>query len=487
MGDKPDKIYYNITIGYDESKMVAKERPTSNATTQVDVLDAIVDNTSLYDMCISKFRLDTFSIPLVIPELKQPQKITDSKIELNYWVKLFTSEKTNEGTFKFEEKKTSYLKLIPKQFNKSYKVKKDKATTPANYISITDGYEIKKPVVRVDETSDANSLGYIDNLDPFCYIYEAQEFVDSMNGAIMELFADEAVDEFDGIHAFFNLSGSKLTYYQKISESPFMLVFSGNLYRYFGAPFNTKQYNDEGGWTICIDPESRNFIHKSISTECLSLFCNPNFSGSISSLSDSEASYNVANTDVGITQTWNACKSIMICSNSLPVKGEYVPINENDGLLIHENSSDVRKVYTKIHNGEGDATALGEVSNKLPSVKVLETYYPLSSSGGDMRTQIIFTNDSIDTGTKLSMYGTDAQLRKFDICVKWLDIFNNMHDLELFPNSTCDIRLAFVKKGAKQDVITNGFSHVLRALHYKYEPELKKPKIFNESKFYSTN
>ena len=85
-----DKIYHNVTIPYNDAKLISDDRNTSLAEATVQVMDPLIQNTSEYDICISKFRIDTQTIPLVIPELKQPQSIMDSKIELNYWVKLIS-------------------------------------------------------------------------------------------------------------------------------------------------------------------------------------------------------------------------------------------------------------------------------------------------------------------------------------------------------------------------------------------------------------
>lgn len=497
MAARPDKIYFNITINYNENKKLSNERPTSKAYTEIEVLDPIIEHTNLYDMCISKFRLDTFSVPLVIPELKQPQKIVDKKIELNFWVKLLQSTDTlysaantpkkETGTYTLKE--TKYLELIPKRFNGNYRIDETVDDDTKAFHSIEEGFSYKKPCVRKYKTKDADGnevetdQGFIDNLDPFCYIYEPQEFVDSMNRALMELVRDYDNRYFEASEIFFKLESGKLTFYQKKHDVPYIIVFSGNLYRYFGFMFNTKQVPEHDGWMICNDADTRNIFNKCEDSQLLGTAANPEFnSADIDNFKTTvEGKYNIAKADVEVTQTWNAMKTILVCSNSLPVKGEYVPISEGDGLLIHENTEVGRKNYLEYHNYEKDNSNLGEPTNKTPSIKVLESYYPLSDVGGDLRTQIIYSNDSIDTGTKLSMRAQDNGLRKFDIQIKWVDIFNNMHDLELFPNTSCDIRLAFVKKGAKQDLIVTGFKHVLSALNYKYQPEYKKKRIVSSA------
>ena len=69
---------------------------------------------------------------------------------------------------------------------------------------------------------------------------------------------------------------------------------------------------------------------------------------------------------------------------------------------------------------------------------------------------------------------TKLAFAKFDIAVKWMDIYNNIHTLELKEGCSCDIRIAFVKKSVKQDLVLNGFTRVLDALNYRPAPPSKK-------------
>ena len=81
----------------------------------------------------------------------------------------------------------------------------------------------------------------------------------------------------------------------------------------------------------------------------------------------------------------------------------------------------------------------------------------------------------MDVSTKLAFNGDFTQVQKFDIAIKWLDVYNNLHTLELKEGSSCDIRIAFVKKSVKQDLVLNGFTRVLDALNYRPPPPNKKP------------
>lgn len=496
MTTDPDKIYHNITLSYNDLKLTTPDRNTSLAETEINVLDPIIENSNMYDLCISKFRLDTFTIPLVIPELKQPQTIEDSKIDLNYWVKLLVTDQnhvdieqnTDEGEIEYTMKSQAYLQLNGKHMEGKGKLTKYEITIKGEngneikeketYFSMEDSFKIKKPVIKNIEND--STKGYINNLDPFCYIYEPQEFVESINNAIIEAYysyfkgdSTNKISEEDFTNvknfAFFKLEGSSLKFYQLISSIPYIFVFSPNLYKYFGFGFNTKRVDAEGGWMICNDPDSRNFRNENKYCQILASYTNPE--------TEYTSNYNIVECKFGITQTWNACKLILICSANLPIRGEYVPINEFDGLLVHDNTEDARKLFDLIHNGKKSSTTLGENSVKTPSIKVLESFYPASSTGGDMRTQIIYSNESMDTSTKLSFQGEYSALKKFDISVKWVDIYNNIHDLELMPGTSCDIRLGFVKKAVKQDLVLGGFKEILRTLRGEPRgiPPRKKP------------
>lgn len=497
MGD--DKIYFNITIQHNQNKLCSKERKTSWAETSVEIIDPLIRNTKYYDLCISKFRIDSLTIPLVIPELKQPQKAVDSKIELNYWVKLLHY---NESDGLYKEIAEEYLYLVPKDFrpvaSKEEIDGNDKFhhANETHWVNDTDGYKIVKP--RVKNADDTGEMIYVDNLDPFCYIYEPQEFVDAINNAIARCIAKTSdINEGDYYTstAYFKLDGTKLKYYQKCNYED-KIIFSENLYKFFGIGFNVKRIPFYEGWMVANDAATRtpcithrdNFVWR-----C----ANPEYSGTtytqiganylhIDEIIDDRGKnplirYNVATGQFDVTQSWNVCKSILICSYTLPIKGEYIPTSQKDGLLIHENGARATKVYEEFA-GDNDTGVinLGDCAITTPTIKVLESFLPIYAQGGDQRTVIVYTNDAMDVSTKHQLNGDGAQLKKFDISVQWMDIYNNIHHLELQEGSSCDIRLAFVKKTAKQDIIYEGLHEIIRTLGGRdplAPPPLAKPRL----------
>lgn len=459
-----DKIYFNITINYNQRKGVRVKTATTVAETTVEIIDPLITNTKDYDLCISKFRVDTLTIPLVIPELLQPQNIEDGKIELNYWASLYKVEYTESGAI-YQEVAYKNLYLTPKRFNRSY-----------DPIVPLGAYKAVKPFKRIHPVNSEKA--YLDNLDPFCYIYEPQEFVDSMNNALAEAFCELDPNK-DPVEctkqAFFTIDGNRLKFYQN-SAIDVKIVFSDNLYRYFGCGFNTKRVLDNVGWMIANDADTRTPCIDKDKDKYVNRYADPDNAD----FSPDNYPYNIAVNHFGITQVWNACKAILICSNTLPIKGEFIPVTENDGLLIHENSATCRRNYEEYHGGSKDSSNLGDPGIFTPTYKVLESFYPVSAEGGDIRTSIIFSNDAMDVSTKHQLLGDCTQLKKFDISVKWLDIYNNIHDLELLEGSSCDIRIAFVKKSVKQDIIYEGIREIIKRLGGSTEvhpPPMQKARI----------
>ena len=154
-------------------------------------------------------------------------------------------------------------------------------------------------------------------------------------------------------------------------------------------------------------------------------------------------------------------------------------------MLIHENSKSCKKLYSEIHAEDEKPCNLGDVDLLAPTVKVLETFFPVPAEGGDIRTGVVYSNESMDVSTKIAITGDSTQIEKFDIAVKWLDIYNNMHYLELREGTSCDIRLAFVKKSVKQDLILNGFTRILDALKYSPPPPSLPPR--KSARFFPNN
>ena len=107
-----DKLYFNISVKHDSSKEKNGIGTATVATTKVETIEPLVNDANEYDLCISKFRVDSTTIPLVIPELKQPQKIADNKIDLNYWVALVGPNPLSAGSYVQMKKEKPFNKKI---------------------------------------------------------------------------------------------------------------------------------------------------------------------------------------------------------------------------------------------------------------------------------------------------------------------------------------------------------------------------------------
>ena len=143
------------------------------------------------------------------------------------------------------------------------------------------------------------------------------------------------------------------------------------------------------------------------------------------------------------------------------------------------------KLYHEFHVGDEKPCNLGDVELLAPTEKVLESFFPVPAEGGDIRTGVVYSNESMDVSTKVAITGDSTQIEKFDISVRWLDIYNSMHDLELKEGTSCDIRLAFVKKSVKQDLVLNRFTRILDALNYTPIPPALPPR--KTARFFPNN
>ena len=70
---EPSKIYYDVTIDHDPEHKDKRYGVASKAETLIDLRDALVENPGDFNLAITKFKIDTECIPLMIPEMEQPE------------------------------------------------------------------------------------------------------------------------------------------------------------------------------------------------------------------------------------------------------------------------------------------------------------------------------------------------------------------------------------------------------------------------------
>lgn len=158
---------------------------------------------------------------------------------------------------------------------------------------------------------------------------------------------------------------------------------------------------------------------------------------------------------------WNVCKCILICSSSFPVKPEFYPtLKKNPTLTHYKENWYVNFMQTAY--GESAYSEDAMVFDKA-STKILDIYYPISSSGGDIRSCIIYTNENIEQGNKIDMVG-GMDLENFDIKIKWVDLYGNVYDLYLAPGCSVNLRLCLTRKKILKDELVSAFNRITATL-----------------------
>lgn len=67
---EPNKLYYDISIEYDPNKSDNWIIPCSKAEKTIDLKDPLIENPGDYNLSVSKFKIDTENIPIMIPEIE---------------------------------------------------------------------------------------------------------------------------------------------------------------------------------------------------------------------------------------------------------------------------------------------------------------------------------------------------------------------------------------------------------------------------------
>ena len=138
-----------------------------------------------------------------------------------------------------------------------------------------------------------------------------------------------------------------------------------------------------------------------------------------------------------------------------------------NGFLTHYNEDWYNEAISAMGNTEGGEEAA--IFNRN-SMKIIDVYYPLSNTAGDMRTCVIYDNANIEMGNKIDMV-SGAPITHFNISIKWVDIYGNLYDLDLAPGRSCNIRFCFTRKKIKKEELINGFTSVMNALSPQQQEE----------------
>lgn len=497
-----DKIYYDITIDHNPDKKEDFLNLGSKAITEIRLKEPLIENPEDYMLAISKFKIDTSSLPNIILEMKQPQKLEDVEkgiLTTNYWVEIefdeicLTHEELRDYKINDED---FFITEIPEEirdYDNKYRKKNTKTHKFRKYLT----YNIKNEANIINKSRD-ESLVYINNTHEQCFYYknlknflidintilndlsnnlydylknhnyqllpieeeninlsrpiffiedgtikyneslknliENREYNDFVNRKVtyldyithnvrkLVLVDDENYDWITVKKVFKKYEVEEINYYN------FKLKYSNNLYEIFGKQFEGNRYKDY--FTL------RNF-------EITPLFNN---------------------------LPTNFVKAIIIGSDTLPVTDEYLPIAINDGFLTHYKTDEYQKALKDLGI---EKTEIRDIFNKVGQ-RILDIYYPLSVTTGDIRTSILFSRENMEEGQNITLIqGTPIQ--NFNIWVKWIDIYGNLYDLYLWEGNAVDIRLCFLKKHITKSDIAEGFAAILDALPKKKEKKELKP------------
>lgn len=512
--DSQNKIYYDVNINYNPTEADKRHNFFSRAVTEIRLNGPLISDPMNYDLAISKFKIDTECIPVFIPEMRQPQDplapgfVDKGERYTNYKVYVYYASYDPAAPGQ-----------PPYYDGKFTRIEKTVTVVPnngcVNFVREAFTLNHKFPSI----TSGANT--YMQNTDPDFFFYDYQSFLDRINVAIERAISEipewpaaaapAPVGPNDPVFnmsqnrsikaAFFKVTDGKIEFHVSgdVIDGKILIRFSGNLYKYIGNGFKCRFYDNPLGRDLpvgAVDPEKSDgsfFIdfnpfawrHKAVNVgdaELSTVFTNMDHfdrPGVVSNMQDyitMECDYSYVITthyeapaqDFSCTYyafkqqystlcNWNACKAILICSSSFPIKPEYYPTNTKNIFLTHYKEpwyiNLVRQLY-------GEHALDDKAIFDKASTKILDVYYPLSSEAGDIRSTIIYDNQDIEAGNKIDMIG-GMDLENFDVYIKWVDIYGNVYDLYLAPGSSVNIRLCFTRKKIKKDELVSAFNRMI--------------------------
>lgn len=468
---EPGKFYYDVTIEHDPEHTDKKHFIKSKAEKTINLEYPLMENPGDYIISVSKFAINTETLPVMIPEITKKQKLADITankcFETNYWIKL---------TMKYDHwKKTGE---DPKTKNPIWgEESKNNAYTRTENVKIPFNYDNIGNLQRVNWKTDEE--GYIDNTDEQCFIYDYSTFIDALNKTtrvitenirkttnmlnfcvinnLRSFLAFKMEDDKIRFQLHKNLWKEDIISSRKFKVNSFEISFSNNLYRYIGNGFKTK-YNADSSWQYDFyDFEEKKAVRK------MDIFRD-----------DDRIDYDIVNylQDYPTLVNWNPLKAIVIGSDTIPAVGEFLPISQYDGWLNHTNTKEYKDFLTSngynFHNSD-------DAIFKKNTMCILDIYYPFLSNPGDIRSTCIFSRNNINDGQSIELVDS-APLTTFNIWIKWLDVYGNLHDLYLLPGCSCDIRFCFVKKSLLKEDFNEGINTVVEALAPPPEKKNKRTK-----------
>lgn len=366
-------------------------------------------------------------------------------------------------------------------------------------------FKVKHPFPITTHTVNGRNETYTENPNQAYFQYDYQSVLDRINTCMERLLLKVTTDPdlvpvnilspdecYRGI--FFKVLNGKIVLYvsRAVMDRKIMFKFSPELYKLIGNGFQCVFYKDpdsddanekgDGSFMICYNPfafkhvsldaadvdESKTIFDERFIVRTGHIRNEPDYirtaeeySGQTMSREGQNQSttryYYRFSQQYSTLCNWNVCKAILICSSSFPIKPEFYPTLKKNNYLTHYKSTNY---VDFVRNVLRDSIYADEtlVFDKA-STKILDVYYPISSSAGDIRSCIIYSNDNIETGNKIDMIG-GMDLENFDIKVKWVDIYGNVYDLYLAPGCSVNIRLCFTRKKILRDELVIAFNKI---------------------------
>ena len=440
---QPERFYYDITIEHDPEHTDERHYMKSKAEKTIYMESPLMEDPGDYNMSVCKFSINTEAIPVFIPELNKKQYI--KQISEN----LFT---TNHEI---------YMKVYLDVFKPNGEwVKNEWQWNSRNaYFPFTPHPNGLKKL------SNWRNNGYIDNLDEQCYYYDYTSVVNAINYSISILSKDirDYVSPslgFKRLEHWCEEGNNKSYFYFELKDGLLVLNVHKDVWK------NNQYYEN-----VRIEAKFPMYLHRYIGN---------GFKTKINSDGTWEYDYNwkelgAINENIAITQeystlvNWNPLKAIVIGSDTIPAVGEFLPIAHYDGWLNHEKSEEYDTFLKETGQTRQDKDK--DIFKKNTTC-ILDIYYPVLTNPGDIRSNCVFSRDDISNGQVIELRHA-SPLTRFNIWIKWLDIYGNLHDLYLLPGRSCDIRFCFIKKPVSRETMKTGVESVVKALA---PPEEKKNK-----------
>lgn len=461
-----EKIYYDVTIDHNPEKKDLRYNFASKAETTIDLQEPLIQSPGDYNLSITKFKIDTETVPIMIPELAQPQKYSVLKggsFETTYSVKVI---------LKFSILNENFESVITSNVCIPFHQNQFSARVLGNLFDQTYSDTKKKNMV------DAKI--YVNNIDEQCFIYDYQTLLYGINEAILAALnklKTEKVklssgatrtnlikEDFDSKTAYVDIVDDKIVHYRSykfyhfqkstdIKLTSIALYFSSNLYKYIGNGLQTCFSSDGQWWYI-----PKKYYEKTL----VMIETDKQTKDGVYTM---KASYSTL-------PNWHSMKAIIIGSDNLPVVEEYLPISHENGFLTHYKKKD----YTEGLNKLGIKY---EYDNrdifKKNTQRILEIYYPFTNSPGDVRSSVIFSSENPGQGQNIELMPA-SPIKKINIWVKWMDTYGNLYDLYLYPGCAVDIRMCFIKKTIFKKDLAEGIEALMDCFPEKKE---KKPRMSN--------